>query len=281
MLLSVIIPCYNEEATILALLDQVRAVNLEKEIVVVDDHSSDRTPEILREVAAADPTIQVIRQPINRGKGDAIRTGLCAATGAIVIIQDADLEYDPNDYYELIRPIVAGKVAVVFGSRFMGRHTGMYFWNAVGNKFLTLLTNFLYNSWISDMETCYKVMRTDIMRSLQLESNDFRIEPEIVAKVLRLGYRVYEVPISYMGRTYEEGKKIKKTDGLKAIGTLLRCRAWRGVAPRLQPIAPGAATTALRAVCEHAALNGLMPEVLPAYNPADREYPEYVTVVHP
>ena len=143
MLLSVIIPCYNEEGTIRTLLEQVRAVNLDKEIIVVDDHSDDGTPAILCEIGASDPTIRVIRQPTNRGKGEAIRTGLRAARGMIVIIQDADLEYDPNDYYELIRPIVAGKVDVVFGSRFMGRHTGMYFWNAVGNKFLTLLVNFL------------------------------------------------------------------------------------------------------------------------------------------
>ena len=267
MLLSVIVPCYNEERTIREMLDQVRTVRFEKEIIVVDDHSRDRTPEILREIAANDPSIQVIRQPRNRGKGDAIRTGLAAAKGDIVIIQDADLEYDPNDYYELVRPIVEGKVDVVFGSRFAGRHTGMYFWNAIGNKFLTMLTNFLYNSWISDMETCYKVMRTDIMRSLHLQSNDFRIEPEISAKVLRLGYRIYEVPISYMGRTYEEGKKIKKSDGLKAIVTLLRCLTWRGEAPKLQPIEKTVAVKALHAVREHtAALNGFRPDVLGVLN---------------
>lgn len=236
MLLSVIIPCYNEEQTIQSILDQVRAVKLDKEIIVVDDCSSDRTPTVLREIAAHDPGVRVIRQAANSGKGDAIRTGLAAAQGQIVVIQDADLEYDPQDYYELVLPIIMGKVDVVFGSRFLGRHTGMYFWNAIGNKVLTLLTNFLYNAWISDMETCYKVMRTDIMRSLQLQSNDFRIEPEITAKVLRLGYRIYEVPISYMGRTYEEGKKIKKSDGLRAIVTLLSFRAWSGRPPRIQPI---------------------------------------------
>jgi len=247
MLLSVIMPCYNEERTIREILAQVRAVNLDKEIIVVDDHSRDATPDILREIAAADPTIRVIRQPRNRGKGEAVRTGIAAARGDIVVIQDADLEYDPNDYYELVRPIVEGKVHVVFGSRFMGRHTGMYFWNAIGNKFLTLLTNFLYNAWISDMETCYKVMRREIFQSIDLRSNDFRIEPEISAKVLRLGFRIYEVPISYMGRTYEEGKKIKKIDGLKAIVTLLRCRTWRGQAPEIKPIEPNAATNALDA----------------------------------
>jgi len=254
MLLSVIVPCYNEERTIEAIIDQVRAVNLDKEIIIVDDHSRDRTPEILRTIAANDPRIRVIRQPRNQGKGDAIRTGLAAAKGEIVVIQDADLEYDPTDYYELVRPIVEGKVDVVFGSRFAGRHTGMYFWNAVGNKFLTMLTNFLYNAWISDMETCYKVMRTDIMRSLALRSNDFRIEPEITAKVLRLGYRIYEVPISYMGRTYEEGKKIKKSDGLKAIVTLFVFRTWRGKAPRLAPINAGDSASALKAVHEYVAI---------------------------
>lgn len=251
MLLSVIMPCYNEERTIHAILDQVRAVHLDKEIIVVDDHSRDRTPDILREIAEHDPTIRVIRQPRNRGKGEAIRTGLAAARGDIVIIQDADLEYDPNDYYELIRPIVEGKIQVVFGSRFLGRHTGMYFWNAIGNKFLTFLTNFLYNAWISDMETCYKVMRTDVMRSLNLQSNDFRIEPEIAAKVLRLGYRVYEVPISYMGRTYEDGKKIKKSDGLKAVVMLFRCLTWRGTAPKLTEIDAERASVALDAMRQH------------------------------
>jgi glycosyltransferase involved in cell wall biosynthesis len=251
MLLSILIPCYNEERTIAAILEQIRAVDLDKEIIVVDDHSSDATPQILQRLAQHMPELRVIRQPSNKGKGIAVRTGLAAARGEIVIIQDADLEYDPNDYYELVQPIVAGKVDVVFGSRFMGRHTGMYFWNAVGNKFLTLLTNFLYNAWISDMETCYKVMRTDIMRSLRLKSNDFRIEPEISAKVLRLGYRIYEVPISYVGRTYEEGKKIKKIDGLKAIVTLISCLRWRGKKPRLSPIDPLVAATTLERISSY------------------------------
>jgi glycosyltransferase involved in cell wall biosynthesis len=253
MLLSIIMPCYNEEQTIRAILDQVRAVQLEKEIVVINDFSTDGTAAILDEIAASEPGMRVIHQPENRGKGEAIRTGLQHVRGDIVIIQDADLEYDPNDYYELVRPIVAGKVDVVFGSRFMGRHTGMYFWNAVGNKFLTMLTNFLYNSWISDMETCYKAMRREIITSLDLRSNDFRIEPEITAKVLRLGFRIYEVPISYMGRTYEEGKKIKKIDGLKAIVTLFKCLRWRGETPRLAPIEPATATLALDAVRRYAA----------------------------
>jgi glycosyltransferase involved in cell wall biosynthesis len=269
MLLSVVIPCYNEERTIRALLDQVQAIKLDKEIIVVDDHSRDQSPVILAELAADDPSIHVIRQPTNRGKGEAIRTGLRVARGEIVIIQDADLEYDPTDYYELIRPIISGKVDVVFGSRFLGRHTGMYFWNAIGNKFLTMLTNFLYNAWISDMETCYKVMRTEIMRSLMLESNDFRIEPEIAGKVLRLGYRIYEVPISYMGRTYEEGKKIRKSDGLLAIISLLRYRAWRGTAPVLRPIEQHEAVVALHRINEQAALSAFPALVANGYAPAN------------
>src|SRR5262245_2836667 len=196
MLLSVIMPCYNEATTLRAILAQVRAVDLEKEIIIVDDHSSDDTYQILCDEAAADPSLTLVRHPTNRGKGAAVRSGLAHATGEIVIVQDADLEYDPRDYYELVQPIVAGRVNVVFGSRFLGRHTGMYFWNAIGNKGLTFLTNFLFNCWLSDMETCYKVMRTEIMRDLRLESDDFRLEPEIAAKVLKRGQRIYEVPVS-------------------------------------------------------------------------------------
>jgi glycosyltransferase involved in cell wall biosynthesis len=224
MLLSVIMPCYNEAATISAILERVRAVDLEKQIICVDDHSSDTTYDILRREAAHDPSIVVVRHPTNCGKGAAVRSGLARATGQIVLVQDADLEYDPQDYYELVKPIAQGRVNVVFGSRFLGRHTGMYFWNALGNKALTFLTNFLFNCWISDMETCYKVMRTEIMRELRLESNDFRLEPEIAAKVLKRGERIYEVPVSYLGRTYEEGKKMKPSQGFYAILALLRYR---------------------------------------------------------
>jgi glycosyltransferase involved in cell wall biosynthesis len=219
-------PCYNEEQTLARIIEQVRELDLDLELIAVDDHSSDQTFAILQAEAARTPRMRVIRHPHNRGKGAAVRSGLAHVRGEIVIIQDADLEYDPQDYYALVKPIIDGRVSVVFGSRFMGSHTGMYFWNALGNKGLTFLTNFFFNSWISDMETCYKVMRTEIMRSLNLESNDFRLEPEITAKVLRQGHRIYEVPVSYMGRTYEEGKKMHPVQGLFAIVALLRYRFW-------------------------------------------------------
>ncbi|WP_129633330.1 glycosyltransferase family 2 protein [Candidatus Oscillochloris fontis] len=223
-LISVIMPCYNEEATLPIILEKVKAVNLDKEIIAVDDHSSDNTLQLLQAEAARNPRFKVVSHPTNRGKGAAVRSGIAHARGQITIIQDADLEYDPNDYYDLVQPIVDGRINVVFGSRFAGRHTGMYFWNAIGNKALTFLTNFLFNCWISDMETCYKVMRTDIIRSLNLESNDFRLEPEITAKVLKQGHRIYEVPVSYLGRTYEEGKKMKSSQGFYAILALLKYR---------------------------------------------------------
>jgi glycosyltransferase involved in cell wall biosynthesis len=223
-LLSIIMPCYNEAETLPLILQQVYDVTYDKEIIAVDDHSSDHTLKVLQAEAASNPCLTVISHPANRGKGAAVRSGLAHARGQITIIQDADLEYDPQDYYALIEPIASGRVDVVYGSRFMGSHTGMYFWNALGNKGLTFLTNFLFNCWISDMETCYKVMRTEIIRDLQLESNDFRLEPEITAKVLKRGHRILEVPISYFGRTYEEGKKMKPSQGLYAILALLRYR---------------------------------------------------------
>lgn len=253
MLLSVIIPCYNEARTIRDILRLVRQVELEKEIIVVDDHSSDNSYLLVQAEAENDPHLHVLRHPRNLGKGAAIRTGLTRAQGEIVVIQDADLEYDPQDYYELVRPIVEGRVDVVFGSRFLGPHTGMYFWNAIGNKGLTFITNFLFNAWISDMETGYKVMRTEIMRSLDLQSRDFRIEPEIVAKVLRQGHRVFEVPVSYFGRTYEEGKKIRKRDGFKAIWTLIRFRGWRSPAPASGPLPRPVAHAAAQAISDAAA----------------------------
>jgi glycosyltransferase involved in cell wall biosynthesis len=226
MLLSVIMPCYNEAESLPLILAKVRAVPIAKEIIVVDDCSSDNTPEVLAAELLNDPHMRVVRHDRNRGKGAAVRTGIAQASGDIVIIQDADLEYDPNDYHEVVGPIMDGRVDVVFGSRFMGRHTGMYFWNALGNKFLTFLTNFLFNCWISDMETCYKAFRADIIKNIPLESNDFRIEPEITAKILLRKHRIYEVPVSYIGRTYEEGKKMKPSQGFWAIWALFKYRFW-------------------------------------------------------
>lgn len=224
MLLSVIMPCYNEAESLPLILAKVRAVPIAKEIIVVDDCSSDNTPAVLAAELLNDPHMRVVRHERNRGKGAAVRTGIAQASGDIVIIQDADLEYDPNDYHEVVGPIMDGRVDVVFGSRFMGRHTGMYFWNALGNKFLTFLTNFLFNCWISDMETCYKAFRADIIKNIPLESNDFRIEPEITAKILLRKHRIYEVPVSYIGRTYEEGKKMKPSQGFWAIWALFKYR---------------------------------------------------------
>jgi glycosyltransferase involved in cell wall biosynthesis len=226
MLLSVIMPCYNEAESLPLILAKVRAVPIAKEIIVVDDCSSDNTPQVLAAELLNDPHMRVVRHDRNRGKGAAVRTGIAQASGDIVIIQDADLEYDPNDYHEVVGPIMDGRVDVVFGSRFMGRHTGMYFWNALGNKFLTFLTNFLFNCWISDMETCYKAFRADIIKNIPLESNDFRIEPEITAKILLRKHRIYEVPVSYIGRTYEEGKKMKPSQGFWAIWALFKYRFW-------------------------------------------------------
>lgn len=239
MLLTVIMPCYNEAETLPHILRRVRDVEIEKEIIAIDDCSTDGTYAVLQAEAARTPNMKVLRHERNSGKGAAIRTGLQHATGFITVVQDADLEYDPQDYFELVKPIVEGRVNVVFGSRFAGSHTGMYFYNALGNKALTFLTNFLFNCWISDMETCYKAMHTEILRSLDLESRDFRIEPEITAKVLRQGHRIYEVPISYLGRTYEEGKKMRPSQGLYAILALFKYR--------FAPMSPVAASTPVTA----------------------------------
>jgi glycosyltransferase involved in cell wall biosynthesis len=224
MRLSVIMPCYNEAESLPDILNKVRAITIDKEIIVIDDCSSDDTPNVLANEQRNDPNLRVIRHERNRGKGAAVRTGIAAATGDVIIVQDADLEYDPNDFYVVLKPIFDGRVGVVYGSRFMGSHTGMYFWNALGNKFLTFLTNFLFNCWISDMETCYKAFRADIIKNIPLESNDFRIEPEITAKILLRKERIFEVPVSYIGRTYEEGKKMKPSQGFWAIWALFKYR---------------------------------------------------------
>jgi glycosyltransferase involved in cell wall biosynthesis len=217
-------PVFNEKDTIREILAQVRGVGLVNQVVVVDDFSTDGTREVLREEAARDETLTLVLHDRNRGKGAGVRSGVERATGDIIIIQDADLEYDPRDYPALIRPIVEGRVKVVYGSRFLGPRKNMLFWHMLGNKLLTLVTNILYDSTLSDMETCYKVMRADVAKSLDIQSNRWGIDPEITAKVLKRRNRIFEVPISYYGREYEEGKKISWRDGFVVLWTLLKYR---------------------------------------------------------
>lgn len=222
MKLSVIMPVYNEKATLLEIIDRVERVPVEKEIIIVDDGSTDGSSEILRNL---DPRrALVIFQEKNRGKGAAVRAGLERATGDILIIQDADLEYDPQDIPRLLKPIIDGKADVVYGSRFTGEHKNMFFWHWVGNRLLTLITNILFDTTLSDMETCYKMFKRKVLDGITLKSNGFEFEVEITAKILKKGYRIYEVPISYAGREYHEGKKITWRDGLRAIWYLLRYR---------------------------------------------------------
>jgi glycosyltransferase involved in cell wall biosynthesis len=222
-LLSVVMPAYNEEATIEEMIRRVVAVPLRTELIVVDDGSKDRTREILSRLAAELP-IKVIFQPQNGGKGAALRRGFQEVTGDLVIIQDADLEYSPEEFPGLIELIVQGRADVVYGSRFLGRHRVFMFTHYVGNRIVTLLTNVLYNTMLTDMETCYKVMRTEVLRSFKLDSSGFGIEPELTAKIFKRGYRVYEVPITYDGRGYDEGKKITWRDGIVALWVLVKYR---------------------------------------------------------
>jgi len=222
--LSVIIPCYNEKLTIAEIIRRVKAINRAAEIIVVDDGSTDGTRDTLK-AFENDPIVRVILHSHNQGKGAAVRTGFAAARGDIVLIQDADLEYDPRDYPSLLRPIEEGIANVVYGSRFRGGPTKtMFFWNMVANRILTLMTNILYNTILTDMETCYKVFRREVVQQIPLRARGFELEPEITAKVLKRGHRIYEVPISYNGREWEEGKKIKWHDAPRAAWILLRYR---------------------------------------------------------
>ena len=226
--LSVLIPVYNEQYTVAALVEQVVAAPLpelmQREIVVVDDGSTDRTGEVLARVAAAHgDTVRLVRHRGNQGKGAAVRTAIAHATGTICVVQDADLEYDPNDYAVLLEPILDGDADAVFGSRFVarGRRRVLYFWHSAGNRFLTMLSNLFTNLNLTDMETCYKAVRTDILKSIPIRCDRFGLEPELTAKLAKRGCQIYEVPISYRGRTYSEGKKITWWDGLKAVFVIL------------------------------------------------------------
>ena len=228
MLLSIIIPVYNEVLTLEGLVKKVRSVdlpllNITTEIVVIDDCSQDGTLEVARKLAE-EGKIRLIRHDKNQGKGAALQSGFQGAKGDIILIQDADLEYDPEEYPKLLRPIIEGKADVVYGSRFLGGepHRVLYFWHYVGNMFLTLLSNMMTNLNLTDMVTCYKVFRSEVLRSISLKEKRFGFEPEVTAKVARLGCRIYEVGISYTGRTYDEGKKINWKDGAWALWCIIK-----------------------------------------------------------
>jgi len=220
--LSILIPIYNERATILEIAKRVLAVPFDKEIIANDDGSTDGTRDLLPQLEQNG--VILLYHERNQGKGAAIHTGLKRATGDIIVIQDADLEYDPRDYKQLVEPIVEGRAKVVYGSRFLGPRMAMFFWHMIANKALTLMTNVLYDAILSDMETGYKAFRADVIKNMKLRSRRFDFEPEVTAKILKRGIRIFEVPISYYGREYSEGKKIGMKDGFVAIWTLLKYR---------------------------------------------------------
>jgi glycosyltransferase involved in cell wall biosynthesis len=222
MKVSIVIPVFNERPTLMKILDIVEALPLNKELIIVDDGSTDGSRALLEGLPPE--RARVIFHETNLGKGSAIRTAIPATTGDVVVIQDADLEYDPRDLIRLLKPIHEGKADVVYGSRFTGERRNMFFWHWVGNRFLTLVTNILFDSTLSDMETCYKMFRADVIKGLKLRSSRFEIEVEMTAKVLKSGHRIYEVPISYAGREFHEGKKITWRDGIVALLNLVKYR---------------------------------------------------------
>ena len=234
--LSIVIPCYNEEKTIKECVERVLEIadnNLSLELIIVDDHSTDNSYSIARELETKHPEIKVIRHEKNSGKGAALRLGFKTATGDFVAVQDADLEYDPNELKRLIVPLIEDKADVVLGSRFLstGAHRVLYFWHSLGNRFLTFLSNIFTDLNLTDMETCYKVFRKDVIQAIDIKENRFGFEPEIVAKVAQMRLRIYEMGISYYGRTYEEGKKIGAKDGLRALYCILRYNAHKAPIP--------------------------------------------------
>jgi glycosyltransferase involved in cell wall biosynthesis len=226
-LLSVIVPVFNERVTVAEVIRRIRAVDVpvDVEVIVVDDGSSDGTDKVL--TALGDSTVRVLTHPVNQGKGAAIRTGMAAARGDLLLVQDADLEYDPQDWPRLLEPILRGKAMVVYGSRFTGERKNMMPLHWIGNRFLSLVTNVLYATTMSDMETCYKLFDRSVLEGITIQSDKFDFEPEITAKVLRRGYRIYEVPISYAGREITEGKKITWRDGIGALRALIKYRFTR------------------------------------------------------
>ncbi|MEM6675086.1 MAG: glycosyltransferase family 2 protein [Planctomycetota bacterium] len=224
MKLSVVVPVYNEERTLAEIVERVLAQPFEKEIVLVDDGSKDRSREIMAELASAHPEVRTIHHEENKGKGGALQTGFQNVTGDVVLVQDADLEYDPDDYAALLQPILEGKADVVYGSRFRKIPVGKVhaFWHTHGNRLLTLISNMFTDLHLSDMETCYKVYRSDIARRLDIQSRSFAVEPEVTAKVAKMGATIFEVPISYHGRNYHEGKKIGLKDAFIALWAIVR-----------------------------------------------------------